>query len=37
MRFAGRGFELVTWALMPLIALTDFLGEGDCLHLTAAR
>jgi 2-polyprenyl-3-methyl-5-hydroxy-6-metoxy-1,4-benzoquinol methylase len=37
MRFAGRGFELATWALLPLIALTDFLGEGDCLHLTASH
>jgi SAM-dependent methyltransferase len=37
MRHQGRGFQLLTWAMLPLIALTDLLGEGDCLHLTAER
>ncbi len=37
MRHQGRGFQLLSWAMLPLIALTDLLGEGDCLHLTAER
>jgi SAM-dependent methyltransferase len=37
LRYGGRGFQLATWALLPLLALTDVVGEGDCLHLTAAR
>ena len=35
LRYDGRGFRIVTWALLPIVALTDLLGEGDCLHLTA--
>jgi len=37
LRFGGRGFQLATWAMLPLIALSDLVAEGDCLHLTAAR
>jgi len=37
LRFGGRGFQLATWAMLPLIGLTDLVGEGDCLHLTASR
>jgi SAM-dependent methyltransferase len=37
LRFGGRGFQLATWALLPLLAVTDVVGEGDCLHLTAAH
>jgi methionine biosynthesis protein MetW len=35
LRFSGRGFQLVTWAYLPLLALSDLVAEGDCLHLTA--
>jgi SAM-dependent methyltransferase len=37
MRFGGRRVRLLEWALMPLLLLSDLLGEGDCLHLTAER
>ena len=37
LRWSGRGFQLLTWALLPLTAATDRLGEGDCLHVTAQR
>jgi SAM-dependent methyltransferase len=37
LRHSGRGFQLATWAMLPVIAVTDLVGEGDCLHLTAQR
>jgi SAM-dependent methyltransferase len=37
LRYGGRGFQLATWALLPVLAITDLVGEGDCLHLTASR
>lgn len=36
-RYEGRAFRLLAWAMVPLMLLTDLLGEGDCLHLTAER
>lgn len=36
-RFGGRAFRLLAWALTPLILLSDRIGEGDCLHLIAER
>jgi SAM-dependent methyltransferase len=35
LRYRGRGFQLLTWAYLPLLALSDLIGEGDCLHVTA--
>ena len=35
LRYGGRGFRIVTWAMLPIVALSDLIGEGDCLHLTA--
>jgi len=35
LRFEGRGFRLLAWALAPLLFLSDRLAEGDCLHLVA--
>lgn len=37
LRASGRGFQLLTWALLPLLVVSDRLAEGDCLHLTARR
>lgn len=37
MRYEGRGFRILAWALAPLLFLSDRFGEGDCLHLTAER
>lgn len=37
LRYDGRGFRLLAWALAPLLLLSDRIGEGDCLHLTAQR
>ncbi|HEX5713924.1 MAG TPA: class I SAM-dependent methyltransferase [Solirubrobacterales bacterium] len=37
LRYEGRGFRLLAWALAPLLFLSDRIGEGDCLHLTAER
>jgi SAM-dependent methyltransferase len=37
LRFEGRGFRLLAWALAPLLFLSDRLFEGDCLHLVAER
>jgi SAM-dependent methyltransferase len=37
MRFGGRRVRLLEWALTPLLTLSDLIGEGDCLHLTAER
>jgi SAM-dependent methyltransferase len=37
LRFGGRGFRIAAWAMLPLVALSDLIGEGDCLHLTAER
>ncbi len=37
MRYEGRGFRILAWALAPLLALSDRIAEGDCLHLTAER
>lgn len=36
-RFGGRAFRLIAWALTPLVLLSDRIGEGDCLHLIAER
>jgi len=36
-RFGGRAFRLLAWALTPLVLLSDRIGEGDCLHLIAER
>jgi len=36
-RFRGRGFRLLAWAMVPLLLLGDLIGEGDCLHLSAER
>ena len=35
LRLEGRAFRLLTWASLPLVAVSDLAGEGDCLHLTA--
>jgi SAM-dependent methyltransferase len=37
MRYEGRGFRILAWALSPLLFLSDRVGEGDCLHLIAER
>ena len=37
LRYEGRGFRLLAWALAPLLALSDRIAEGDCLHLLAER
>lgn len=37
LRFQGRGFRLLAWALAPLLFLSDRVLEGDCLHLVAER
>ena len=37
MRYEGRGFRILAWALSPLLLLSDRIGEGDCLHLIAER
>jgi SAM-dependent methyltransferase len=37
LRYEGRGFRLLAWALAPLLLLVDRFAEGDCLHLTAVR
>lgn len=37
LRYEGRGFRLLAWALAPLLFLSDRLFEGDCLHLVAER
>jgi SAM-dependent methyltransferase len=37
LRFEGRGFRLLAWALAPLLFLSDRVLEGDCLHLLAER
>jgi SAM-dependent methyltransferase len=37
LRFEGRGFRILAWALAPLLFLSDRLFEGDCLHLVAER
>jgi SAM-dependent methyltransferase len=37
LRYDGRGFRILAWALAPLLFLSDRIGEGDCLHLTAVR
>lgn len=36
-RFGGRAFRLLAWALTPLVLLSDRIGEGDCLHLISER
>lgn len=36
-RYEGRSFRLLAWALTPLVLLSDLVAEGDCLHLTAER
>lgn len=35
LRWEGRGFRLLAWALSPLLFLSDRVLEGDCLHLVA--
>jgi SAM-dependent methyltransferase len=37
LRFEGRGFRILAWALAPLLFLSDRVLEGDCLHLIAER
>lgn len=37
LRYEGRGFRLLAWALAPLLFLSDRFFEGDCLHLVAER
>lgn len=37
LRYAGRGFRLLAWALAPLLALVDRVADGDCLHVAARR
>jgi SAM-dependent methyltransferase len=37
LRFEGRGFRILAWALAPFLFLSDRLLEGDCLHLVAER
>jgi SAM-dependent methyltransferase len=37
MRFGGRRVRLLEWAIAPLLLLSDRIGKGDCLHLTAER
>lgn len=37
LRYDGRGFRILAWALAPLLFLSDRIGEGDCLHLIAVR
>jgi SAM-dependent methyltransferase len=37
MRYEGRWFRVLAWALSPLLLLSDRVGEGDCLHLIATR
>jgi SAM-dependent methyltransferase len=37
LRFDGRGFRILAWLIAPLLALTDRVGEGDCLHIIAER
>lgn len=37
LRFEGRGFRILAWALAPLLFLSDRVLEGDCLHLVAER
>ena len=37
LRFEGRGFRMLGWALAPLLFVSDRLLEGDCLHLVAKR
>ncbi len=37
LRFAGRGFRLLAWAITPLLLLSDRVAAGDCLHLLARR
>lgn len=36
-RYEGRGFRLLSWAIAPFLALADRVAEGDCLHLIAQR
>jgi len=36
-RIGGRPFQLATWVFLPVVALTDVVSEGDCLHLVATR
>jgi SAM-dependent methyltransferase len=37
MRYEGRGFRILAWLFAPLLALSDRIGEGDCLNLIAER
>jgi SAM-dependent methyltransferase len=37
MRYEGRWFRVLAWALSPLLLLSDRVGEGDCLHLVAIK
>lgn len=37
MRYEGRGFRLLGWALAPLLLIGDRVAPGDCLHLIAER
>lgn len=37
MRYEGRWFRVLAWALSPLLLLSDRIGEGDCLHLIATK
>ena len=37
MRYEGRWFRILAWALSPLLLLSDRVGEGDCLHLVATK
>lgn len=37
LRYKGRAFRFLGWALLPLLGLSDRLGEGDCLHVVAER
>jgi SAM-dependent methyltransferase len=37
MRWEGRIFRILAWALAPLLFLSDRIGEGDCLHVIAER
>lgn len=37
MRYEGRLFRILAWALAPLLLLIDRIWDGDCLHLVAER
>jgi len=37
MRYEGRLFRILAWALAPLLLVIDRIWDGDCLHLVAER